>query len=79
MVAAGTAASTVGRMIKNRPHRLDLIYFSQPLYFVSFATPDRFVRPMFPSEIRSSIGGPRHVIVRDGYNHRAQGELYSLL
>jgi hypothetical protein len=35
MVAAGTAASTVERMIKDRPHRLDLIYINQPLYFVT--------------------------------------------
>jgi hypothetical protein len=41
MVAAGMAASRVGRMIKDRPHRLDLIYVNQPLYFVMFATRDR--------------------------------------
>jgi len=41
MVAAGTAGSTVGRMIKDRPYRLDLIYINQPLYFVTFATRDR--------------------------------------
>ena len=40
-VAADTAASTVARMIKDRPHRLDLIYINQPLYFVTFATRDR--------------------------------------
>ena len=28
-------------MIKDRPHRLDLIYVNQPLYFVTFATRDR--------------------------------------
>jgi len=28
-------------MIKERPHRLDLIYINQPLYFVTFATRDR--------------------------------------
>jgi REP element-mobilizing transposase RayT len=28
-------------MIKDRPHRLDLIYINQPLYFVAFATRDR--------------------------------------
>jgi REP element-mobilizing transposase RayT len=28
-------------MIKDRPHRLGLIYISQPLYFVTFATRDR--------------------------------------
>jgi putative transposase len=41
LLAADTAASTVGRMIKDRPHRLDLIYSNQPLYFVTFATRDR--------------------------------------
>jgi hypothetical protein len=45
MVAADTAASTVGRMIKDRPHRLDLTYINQPLYFVTFATRDRKVIP----------------------------------
>jgi putative transposase len=29
------------RMIKDRPHRLGLIYVNQPLYFVTFATRDR--------------------------------------
>jgi putative transposase len=29
------------RMIKERPHRLGLIYVNQPLYFVTFATRDR--------------------------------------
>jgi len=28
-------------MIKDRPHRLDLIYINQPLYFVTFTTRDR--------------------------------------
>ena len=28
-------------MIKDRPHRLDLICINQPLYFVTFATRDR--------------------------------------
>jgi putative transposase len=28
-------------MIKDRPHRLDLTYVNQPLYFVTFATRDR--------------------------------------
>ena len=40
-VAAETAASTVERMIKDRPRRLDLIYINPPLYFVTFATRDR--------------------------------------
>ena len=42
MFAAGTAASTESpRVIKDRPHRLDLIYIDQPLFFVTFATRDR--------------------------------------
>ena len=45
MVAASMAASTVGRMIKDRPHRLDLIYINQPLYLVTFATRDRGAIP----------------------------------
>jgi REP-associated tyrosine transposase len=28
-------------MIKDRPHRLNLVYINQPLYFVTFATRDR--------------------------------------
>ena len=28
-------------MIKDRPHRLDLVYITQPLYFITFATRDR--------------------------------------
>jgi putative transposase len=44
-VSADAAASTVGRMIKGRPHRVDLIYTSQPLYFVTFATRDRKTIP----------------------------------
>jgi len=32
-------------MIKDRPHRLDLIYVNQPLYFVTFTTRDRRVIP----------------------------------
>jgi hypothetical protein len=32
---------TLGRMIKDRPHRLDLIYINQPLYFITFSTRDR--------------------------------------
>jgi len=35
------AASYNRRMIKDRPHRLDLLYINQPLYFVTFATRDR--------------------------------------
>jgi hypothetical protein len=40
-IAADTAASTVKQMIKNRPHRLDLIYFRSPLFFVTFCTRNR--------------------------------------
>jgi REP element-mobilizing transposase RayT len=32
-------------MIKDRPRRLDLIYLSQPLYFVTFTTRDRRAIP----------------------------------
>ena len=32
-------------MIKDRPHRLDLTYINQALYFVTFATRDRKVIP----------------------------------
>jgi hypothetical protein len=32
-------------MIKDRPHRLDLIYVNQPLYFVTFTTRDRRAIP----------------------------------
>ena len=45
LLAAETAASTVRRMIKDRPHRLDLTYINQPLYFVTFATRDRKTIP----------------------------------
>jgi hypothetical protein len=40
-IAADTAASTVKEMIKDRPHRLGLIYFRSPLYFVTFCTRNR--------------------------------------
>ena len=40
-IAADTAASAVEQMIKDRPHRLDLIYFRSPLYFVTFCTRNR--------------------------------------
>jgi REP element-mobilizing transposase RayT len=36
-------------MIKDRPHRLDLIYINQPLYFVTFATRDRKSIPSLDS------------------------------
>jgi hypothetical protein len=39
--AAKAAAFYNRRMIKDRPHRLDLLYIDQPLYFVTFATRDR--------------------------------------
>ena len=32
-------------MIKNRPHRLELIYSSEPVYFVTFCTRNRQVIP----------------------------------
>jgi putative transposase len=48
-LAADTAASTVARMIKDRPHRLDLIHINQPLYFVTFTTRDRKKIPSLDS------------------------------
>jgi putative transposase len=48
-------------MIKDRPHRLDLIYINQPLYFVTFATRDR---KTIPSLDRA------HVVLKQ-YAHRA--------
>ena len=44
-LAANAAASTILRMIKDRPHRLDLIYINQPLYFVTFTTRNRRAIP----------------------------------
>jgi hypothetical protein len=38
--AAETAAFMVETMIEDRPHRLGLVYVSQPLYLVTFATRD---------------------------------------
>ena len=35
----------VETMIKDRPHRLGLVYVNQPLYFVTFATRDRKLIP----------------------------------
>ena len=64
MVAAGTAASTVGKMIKDRPHRLDLIYINQPLYFVTFATRDG---GSIPSLHRAQLALER-------YGHRGIGK-----
>jgi len=43
--AAETAAFMVETMIKDRPHRLGLVYVNQPLYFVTFATRDRKLIP----------------------------------
>ena len=43
--AANAVASTIPRMIKDRPNRLDLIYINQPLYFVTFTTRDRRAIP----------------------------------
>jgi len=64
MVAAGTAASTVGTMIKDRPRRLDLIYINQPPYFVTFATRDR---GSIPSLHRAQLAFER-------YGHRGIGK-----
>ena len=40
-IAADTAASTAKAVIKGRPHRLDLIYFDVPLFFITFCTRNR--------------------------------------
>ena len=37
----GNMGDSADRVIKNRPHRLNLVYTNQPLYFVTFATRDR--------------------------------------
>jgi putative transposase len=60
-VAVDTPHFTVGGMIKDRPHRLDLIYTNQPLYFVTFATRDRKRIP--------SLDGAQAVL--EQYAHRA--------
>src|SRR5512133_1135791 len=51
-------------MIKDRPHRLDLIYINQPLYFVTFATRDR---GSIPSLHRAQLALER-------YGHRGIGK-----
>ena len=48
-------------MIKDRPHRLDLTYINQPLYFVTFATRNR---KRIPSLDRAQA-------VLEDYAHRA--------
>ena len=53
-IAADTAASTVGRMIKDRPHRLDLIYRNQTLYFVTFAARSPVVAGVSPAEYKAT-------------------------
>ena len=63
--AAGTAASTVEGMIKDRLHRLGLIYVNQPLYFITFATRDR---NRIPSPDRAQLALAQ-------YGHCARGEV----
>ena len=41
MQIVGNMGDSTERVIKNRPHRLNLVYTNQPLYFVTFATRDR--------------------------------------
>ena len=41
MQIVGNMGDSAGRVIKNRPQRLNLVYTNQPLYFVTFATRDR--------------------------------------
>ena len=64
IIAADTAAPTVGRMIKDRPHQLDLIYVNQPLYFATFATRDRKKIP--------SLNVAQAAL--EQYAHRAKGK-----
>jgi putative transposase len=59
-----TAVSTVIRMIKDRPHRLDLIYIDQPLFSVTFCTRDRRELP--------SLDRTKTALVR--YGQRASTE-----
>ena len=51
-------------MIKDRPHRLDLIYINQPLYFVTFATRD----------CRTILSLHRAQLALEQYGHRAIGK-----
>jgi hypothetical protein len=46
-------------MIKDRPHRLDLIYINQPLYFVTFAARDRRSIPSLAHAQFASATGTR--------------------
>jgi len=43
------------RMIKDRPHRLDLIYINEPLYFITFATRDRRSSPSMGCGLKERI------------------------
>jgi REP element-mobilizing transposase RayT len=86
MVAAGTAGSTVGKMIKDRPHRLDLIYINQPLYFVTFATRDRRSIPSLDCAqlalqqyarwaiVKLNVALGRHVIMPDHVHLFVRGD-----
>ena len=49
--------ATIGDVIKDRPRRLDLLYISRPLYFVTFCTRDR--RPM-PSLEQAQVALERY-------------------
>ncbi len=40
-IAADMGSSTGKQMIKDRPHRLDLVYSRSPLFFVTFCTRNR--------------------------------------
>jgi len=44
-IAADMAAPTVNCMIKDRPPRLDCIYFRSPVFFVTLCTRDRAAIP----------------------------------
>jgi putative transposase len=73
-------------MIKDRPHRLDLIYINQPLYFVTFSTRDRKSIPLLEraqialeeyghcaiAKFNSALG--RYVIMPDHVHLFVRGE-----
>src|SRR6266542_3022567 len=59
------------RMIKDRPHRLGLIYVNQPLYFVTFATRDR---KRFPSLHRAQLALEQYGIMPDHVHLFVRGD-----
>ena len=73
-------------MIKDRPHRFDLIYVNQPLYFVTFATRDRRSIPSLDSAqnalqqygrcaiIKFNVALGRYVIMSDHVHLFVRGD-----